>query len=78
MCLDLISGLVDRQGAVINNCKLFRVKVPTSQTLKPRHKSTSSKDFKVLSACLYFISNNNKKKKDLWCTGVNFSSEKEK
>ena len=37
-CLDLVRGLVGKHGAVMNNLKLFRVKLPTSQTHKQRHK----------------------------------------
>ena len=40
-----------RHGAVINNCKLFIVKVPTSQ-------ATESKEFKLCCARFYFTSNN--------------------
>ena len=55
--MDLITGIADKQGAVINNCKLFRVKLPTSQTLKHRHKLTLEEDLHFCCARFYFISN---------------------
>ena len=58
ICLYLVRGLVDRQGAVIKNCKLFWVKASMSQTHRHRHKQTYFKDFHLCCARFYLISNN--------------------
>ena len=57
-CLDLVRGLVDKHGAVINNLKLFRVKLPTSYAHNIVTSGSCSKNFNLLCERFYLISNN--------------------
>ena len=56
--MDLRTGLADKQGAVITKGKLFRVKVSTSLSPKPCHKSVLKIKFQLSCARFKSISNN--------------------